>query len=1156
MTIESERGWRFRGRTAALSRIISWLDRTTPDRQVLVVTGSPGVGKSAVLGRIITTADASIRALLPPGDQAVRASTGSVSCAVHAKGKSALDVAEEIARAASAALPERPEDLAPAIREALNERVNTRFNVVIDALDEAASPAQGRLIVDAIVRPLAETCSDVGAQVVVGTRRRDDGGDLLNRFGAALEALDLDEPEYFVEEDLAAYALACIQLAGDERLGNPYADDTLAIPMARRIAAMSGQNFLVAGLVGRSHGLHDKEAIHLDRLEFAATVDSALATYLEQLSPVAQLPAAHVLTALAFAEVPGWPVELWRLAVEAIYEVKVSTEDLVRFARSSAGNFLVETGRSVSLDVRGAQEGPVYRLFHQALNDTLLHVRADVTPQASDERALTRAFATRGRVSDWNEAALEYLLRSLPKHAQVAGLVDDLLCDDTYLLHADLRRLMQVADDASSELGRQRTRLLWLTPRAITATADERAALFSVTEALDELGTTYRGERWQAPYRAEWALVEPRRERAVLEGHQDRVNAVCPITVSGQQLLASASSDGTVRLWDPQTGEQYTVLEGHQAAINAVCPIIVNGQQLLATASDDETVRLWEPGSGKQLANLGRHPRQAIAACPITVNGQQLLATADRLGTVRLWNPQTKNYYVLRGHQNAVNAVCLITVNGQQLLATASDDRTLWLRDPQTGEQHTVLEGHQAAINAVCPITVNGQQLLATASDDGTVRLWDPQTGEQHTVLEGHQAAINAVCPITVNGQQLLATASDDGTVRLWDPQTGEQHILLGGDQAAINAVCPITVNGQQLLATGGNDRTVRLWEPSTGQQHMLSETAQNKVSSMCAITAGGEQLLVSGGNLGTIRLWDPKTGEQRTLLEDHPYGINAVCPITVSRQHLLASGSNEQRVRLWETRNGREITVFGRHPGGISAMCSITVNGQQLLATGGNDWTVRLWDPKTGQEHTILEDHQGRINAVCPVTVSGHQLLASASSDGTVRLRDPQTGEQHAILEGHQAAINAMCPITVNGQQLLATGSDDWTVRLWDPKNGQQRTLLGDHQQQVNALCLVTFDGQQLLASASDDRTVRLWDLQAGACRLTVPTHYVALRVAAVANILAIGLDKGIFLIKLNSTEPAENVHQALERDREQSALSQPYFLTQDEIDDENNTA
>src|SRR5215472_13756791 len=164
-----------------------------------------------------------IRAVLPPGDHAVRASVGSVGCAVHAKAKTALEVAEEIAPAASARLPKDTGDLVPAIRETLDEHGGRRLNVIIDALDEAASQEKKREIIDQVALPLVETCSDAGAQVVIGTRRRDDGGNLLGRFGGALEAIDLDDPRYFAEEDLTAYALACLQLAGDERPGNPYA---------------------------------------------------------------------------------------------------------------------------------------------------------------------------------------------------------------------------------------------------------------------------------------------------------------------------------------------------------------------------------------------------------------------------------------------------------------------------------------------------------------------------------------------------------------------------------------------------------------------------------------------------------------------------------------------------------------------------------------------------------------------------------------------------------------------------------------------------------------------------------------------------------------------------------------------------------------------
>jgi hypothetical protein len=696
--IESERGWRFRGRTAALSTIVSWLDRTMPNRRVLVITGSPGVGKSAVLGRIVTTADPGIRTSLPPGDQSVRARVGSVSCAVHAKGKTALEVAEEVARAASAALPSEPDELAPVIRDALGQRGGARFNVVIDALDEADSPIQARAIIERIVLPLAETCSDVGAQVIVGTRRRDDGGDLLARFGGAPDVIDLDDPIYFAEEDLAAYAMACLQLAGDERPGNPYANDTLAEPLAARIAEMSGKNFLIAGLIGRSHGLHDEKAAGPDQLVFAATVDSALDAYLQRLSPIAGLPAAHAFTALAFAEAPGLPAALWQLAVEAIYRAHVSIEDLARFARSAAANFLVEAGGDATSDLRDGAVGRVYRLFHQALNDALLHARADITPQADDERALAQAFIRRGRLTNW-QGVSSYLLRSLPGHAQAAGLIDDLLTDNAYLLHADLRRLMQVVEHAASAEGHRRARLLQLTPQAIAAPPGERAALFSVAESLDDLGTAYRADIWEAPYKARWAAVRPRNERTVLEGHQDWVMAVCAIAVNGQDLLASASYDATVRIWDPRTGEQRAVLEGHQGPVNGVCAVTVNGQDLLASGGDDGTVRIWDPGTGEQRA-------------------------------------------VLEGHQGSVNGVCAVAVNGQDLLASGGSDHTVRIWDPATGAQRAILEGHQDWVYGVCAVTVNGRDLLASADDDRTVRIWDPQTGTCALTLTTYHAAL------------------------------------------------------------------------------------------------------------------------------------------------------------------------------------------------------------------------------------------------------------------------------------------------------------------------------------------------------------------------------------------------------------------------------
>lgn len=550
VAIDSERGFRFRGRRAALRSIVGWLDRAEPVRRALIVTGSPGVGKSAVLGRIVTTADPGARAQLPADDVAVRASEGSVACAVHVKGKTALEVAAEIARAASAELPGRPEDLAPAMREILTRRDagRRRFNVVIDALDEASTPADARSVIIHVVLALVETCADLGVQVVVGTRRRDDDGDLVRLFGPALATIDLDDLAYFEEADLESYALATLRLAGDERAGNPYAAAAVAQPLARRIAALSERNFLIAGLVARAHGLHDDEPADAAGLSFTPTVDAALSDYLGRLAPVAGVAADTLLTALAFARSPGLPLRLWQAAVGAIAGQAITTGELARFARSSAANFLVES----SGDDAGRPLA-AFRLFHQALNDALLAARAQVSDAGADERALTLALISAGRDTGW-AAAPAYLLRSLPAHAASAGLIDDLLTDDEYLLHADLRQLIPLAGHARTSPGRSRARLLRLTPQAIDAAAGERVALFGVTEVLEGLGRDYAD--WSAPtrFRAVWAATVPRAELAVLEGHTDSVRAVCAFTLGGRVLLASASRDTTVRLWDAASG--------------------------------------------------------------------------------------------------------------------------------------------------------------------------------------------------------------------------------------------------------------------------------------------------------------------------------------------------------------------------------------------------------------------------------------------------------------------------------------------------------------------------------------------------------------------------------------------------------------------------
>jgi WD40 repeat protein/basic membrane lipoprotein Med (substrate-binding protein (PBP1-ABC) superfamily)/DNA-binding SARP family transcriptional activator len=650
---------------------------------------------------------------------------------------------------------------------------------------------------------------------------------------------------------------------------------------------------------------------------------------------------------------------------------------------------------------------------------------------------------------------------------------------------------------------------------------DPELSILLALQALEESAAA--GET--APRRAQEALhlaVLASRTEAILRGHTDRI---FDATFSPDgKLVATASADGTLRIWDSSSGQERLLLDtGSRRPMKAV-DFHPNGRYL-ASGGNDRVVRIWDLVSGEPVRELEGHSHwvQGVAFNP----DGELLASASKDGTIQIWDWQAGLSRAALSQEGWPLASVAFSPDGGRIFASdLSGQLLVWdLSHPSTASVIAVedippdMQGMSGAIGASA-LSPDGRR-VASIDSQGVAHIWSVDGGEPLRSIQAGAGAANDFA-FSPDGSWLASTGPGR-EAHIWDTANGEHLLALAGHTDRIYTLA-FSPDGRRLV-TAGEDQTARIWNISLPTE--VASTPTDAAVTDLAFSADGQTIVAGLQGRAAPSVWDLENDVLVSATGADPEDSWATRIAVAPNGHIAAIAGIDRRVHLWDMSIGVALSDLPPHDGRVEAV-AFSPDGL-TLAAGGSDGAVKLWDlsGRGAQGPDLLA---GDSVAVLAYSAVGDRL-AAGNHRGDITLWDLESGRVQ-FLTAHTGRVNQVA-FSPEGSR-LASASDDGTARIWDLSAPDQAIDLVGHDAPVEDIAFNP-DGSQL-ATVGVDGSLRLWDSKSGKELLSLsPMGWDApsgLAFSPTDDVLAVSDSKGIYLLADDIDELAQMARDRLGRD------------------------
>uniref|UniRef100_A0AAR2INH4 WD repeat domain 17 n=1 Tax=Pygocentrus nattereri TaxID=42514 RepID=A0AAR2INH4_PYGNA len=282
----------------------------------------------------------------------------------------------------------------------------------------------------------------------------------------------------------------------------------------------------------------------------------------------------------------------------------------------------------------------------------------------------------------------------------------------------------------------------------------------------------------------------------------------CKFKPDDPNLLATASFDGTIKVWDINTLTAVYTSPGNEGVVYSLswAPGDLN---CIAGATSRNGAFIWDVKKGKMITRFNEHGKNGIFCIAWSHKDSKRIATCSGDGFCIIRTIDGKILHKYK-HPAAVFG-CDWSQNNKDMIATGCEDKNVRVYYLATSSDQPlkVFTGHTAKVFHVrwSPLR---EGILCSGSDDGTVRIWDYTQDACINVLSGHTAPVRG---LMWNSEvpYLLTSGSWDYTIRVWDTRDGTCLDTVYDHGADVYGLT-CHPNRPFTMASCSRDSTVRLW--------------------------------------------------------------------------------------------------------------------------------------------------------------------------------------------------------------------------------------------------------------------------------------------------------------------------------------------------------